>query len=280
VESEVWAFSTDLGSFPVPVADPELKLLNISTRVRVESGEAAMIGGFIIAGDKPKKVLVRGLGRSLSITGALSDPALDLYDGTGKVIASNDDWISNRLNIVGTTVPPTNEREAAILTTLNPGRYTAVLHDVTGLPGVGLVEIYDLDADSSILANISTRGKVETGDNVMIGGFIIGGANTQQVLVRAIGPSLGSFAIMDPLDPILELHDSDGLLLATNDDWRSTNQNEIIATGLPPTDDKESALLATLYSGRYTAIVRGKDNSSGVALVEVYNLGGGGSTSR
>ena len=273
VEPEVWAFSTDLGSFPVPVADPELNLLNISTRVRVEAGQDAMIGGFIIAGDKPKKILIRGLGPSLPLTGALSDPAVDLYDSTGKLIASNDNWISNRLNVVATALAPTSEREAAILTTLIPGAYTALLHDTTGLPGLGLVEIYDLDPDSSILSNISTRGKVETGGNVMIGGFVIGGANTQSVVVRAIGPSLASAGITDPLtDPVLELHDSYGGILATNDDWRATQESEIVATGLAPTNDKESAIIATLYSGAYTAIVHGQNNGTGVGLIEVYNV--------
>jgi hypothetical protein len=265
----------------VPVANPNQNLLNISTRVRVEAGESAMIGGFIIAGEMPKKVLIRGLGPSLSITGALSNPVLELYDSAGKLIASNDNWVSDRLNVLATAIPPTSERESAIMTTLSPGAYTAVVHDLSGQPGLGLVEIYDLDPNNSVVANISTRGKVETGDNVMIGGFIIGGADYTRVIVRAIGPSLASQGILQPLmDPVLDIHDQYGSVVSTNDDWRSGQQDEIIATGIPPADDKESAIVATLYSGSYTAIVRGKADTNGVALVEVYNLDGTGATSK
>ena len=236
-----------------------------------------MIGGFIIAGETAKKVMIRGIGPSLSITGALSNPVLDLYDSSRQLIASNDDWTSDRLDVVGTALAPTSERESAIVTTLAPGAYTTVVRDLTGQPGLGFVEIYDLDPNSSVVANISTRGNVETGDNVMIGGFIIGGANNTRVLVRAIGPSLAAQGILGPLaNPMLELHDEYGRILSTNDDWRSSQENEIIATGIPPTNDKEAAIVMTLYSGSYTAIVRGQDNSTGVALVEVYNLDSSG----
>jgi hypothetical protein len=135
------------------------------------------------------------------------------------------------------------------------------------------VEVYDLDPKNSLLANISARGKVETADNVMIGGFIIGGADPTKVIVRAIGPSLTTKGIQQPLaDPILELHDGNGDIISTNDNWRSTQQAEVIATGIPPTDDRESAIVATLQPGSYTAIVRGLNSTTGVALVEVYNL--------
>jgi hypothetical protein len=135
------------------------------------------------------------------------------------------------------------------------------------------VEIYDLDPDHSVVANISTRGKVAAGDDVMIGGFIIGGAANTKVLLRAIGPSLSGQGVLAPLsDPVLELHDEYGSTISVNDNWRSTQQNEIIATGIPPTDDKEAAIVATLYSGSYTAIVSGQDGATGIALVEVYNL--------
>jgi len=204
---------------------------------------------------------------------AQSDPALDLYDSSGKLIASNDNWISDRLNVVATTIPPTSEREASIVTTLTPGAYTAILRDASAQPGLGLVEIYDLDPDHSVVANLSTRGKVGGGDDVMIGGFIIGGASSTNVLVRAIGPSLASKGILEPLaDPVLEIHDQYGGIVQTNDNWRSSQQDEIIATGIPPTDDKESAIITPLYSGSYTAIVRGQDGATGVALVEIYHL--------
>lgn len=278
---EVWVFSTDFAAYPEPPPNPTFNLLNISTRVRVEVGENAMIGGFIVQGQVAKKILIRGLGPSLPLTGALSNPVLDLYGSSGTLIATNDDWISDRLDIFATALSPTNERESAILATLEPGAYTAVVRDRTGQPGLALVEAYDLDPASSVLANISTRGQVEEGDNAMIGGFIIGGDESVRVLVRAIGPSLSTQGITQPLaDPVLELHDGYGQIVATNDDWRSTQQTEIIATGLAPADDKESAILVTLYSGGYTAIVRGPDGKAGVALVEVYDLESAGATSQ
>jgi Putative Ig domain/Matrixin len=278
--AEVWVFSTDLASFPPPV-HPTKNLLNISTRARVKTGEAAMIGGFIVQGPNPKKVLIRGIGPSLPLTGAMSNPVLDLYDSSGKLLASDDDWTADQLNIIGSQLAPSSKRESAILVTLQPGAYTAVVRDLNTQPGLALVEVYDLDPRDSLLANISTRGKVETADNVMIAGFIIGGAEPTKVIVRAIGPSLTTKGIQQPLaDPILELHDGNGDLASTNDNWRSTQQAEIIATGIPPTDDRESAILATLQPGSYTAIVRGQNSTTGVALVEVYNLDGASAASK
>jgi putative Ig domain-containing protein/matrixin len=279
-DEEVWVLSSDFASLPPPV-HPTRNLLNISTRVRVEAGENAMIGGFIIQGPVPKKVLIRGLGPSLPITGAMSNPVLELHDSTGKLIASNDNWISDQLDILGTLIPPLSERESAILTTLEPGAYTAIVHDVTNQPGLSLVEVYDLDAKNSSVANISTRGKVGLGDNVMIGGFIIGGEDPTKVVIRAIGPSLGAQGVALPLaDPVLEIHDSTGKLISTNDNWRATQQNDIIATGIAPTNDSESAILLTLDPGSYTAIVRGQNSTTGVALVEVYNLDSATSASK
>ncbi len=269
---ELWVLTSDFASLPPPPRSTK-NLLNISTRVRVEAGENNMIGGFIIQGSAPKKVLIRGLGPSLPITGAMSNPVLELHDATGQLIGSNDNWISDEMNIIGSLIPPTSERESAILATLQPGAYTAVVHDATNQPGLSLVEIYDLAAKDSLLSNISTRGKVGTGDNVMIGGFIIGGNEPAQLLIRAIGPSLGTQGIAFPLaDPVLEIHDSTGNLISTNDNWRSAQSKEIIATGLAPTEDLEAAIFATLQPGSYTAIVRGQNNTGGVGLVEVYNL--------
>ena len=235
-----------------------------------------MIGGFIITGTQPKNVIVRAIGASLPLAGALADPTLELHDGSGTLIASNDNWMDapNKQEIIDSTIPPSNDFESAILLSLDPGPYTAIVRGVNNTTGIGLVEAYDLDlAADSILANISTRGLVQTGDNVMIGGFILLGTDAQQVLVRAIGPSLpvpGALA-----DPTLELHDKDGAIIMSNDDWRSDQEADIIATTIPPTDDAESAILATLTPDAYTAIVRGKNNTTGVALVEVYNLGPG-----
>ena len=271
-DREVWVFSTNQIAFPPPV-HPTKNLLNISTRGRVETGENAMIGGFIIQGTKPKAVAIRGLGPSLPITNAMGNPVLDLYDSSGRRLASNDNWTSNRLNIVGTLLAPSSPRESALLVRLPPGAYSTVVRDLNSQPGLALVEIYDLEPKNSRLANISTRGKVGAGDNVLIGGFIIGGADPTKVIIRAIGPSLANHGIGYPLaDPSLELHDGTGKLIARNDDWRSTQSSQIIATGIPPRDNRESALLMTLRPGNYTTIVRGKNGATGVALVEVYNL--------
>jgi hypothetical protein len=261
---------------PTPTATPS-QLLNISTRMRVQTGDNVLIGGFIITGTGPKRVILRGIGPSLSgqgLTGVLPDPTLELH---GAVSINNDNWRDTQeAEIQATGIPPSNDLESAIVASLEPGAYTAILAGKENTTGIGLVEVYDLDQPAgSKLANISTRGFVETGDNVMIGGFITGPANTgaTRVLIRAIGPSLGSSGIQDSLqDPTLELHDGSGALIAMNDNWRDTQEAEIIATEIPPTDDRESAILQTLAPGNYTAIVRGKDNTTGVALVEAYNL--------
>ena len=254
------------------------QLLNIATRMRVQTGENVLIGGFIITGSEPKKVIIRGIGPSLSsfFSGALADPTLELHQGN-TTIASNDNWKEHEAEVAATTIPPSQDLESAIVTTLTPGNYTAILSDKNGESGVGVVEVYDLaQAANSQLANISSRGFVDTGDSVMIGGLIVGGGSavgTGRVLVRAIGPSLESAGVTGALqDPTLELFDSSGTSLASNDNWMTTQKAEIEATTIPPTDDRESALLATLPAGSYTAIVRGSNNATGVAVVEVYNL--------
>ena len=235
-----------------------------------------MIGGFIILGNKSKKVIVRALGPSLAkagVTGAMADPILKLHNSKGTLIASNDNWTTRRSSVVATGIPPRDGHESAIVATLQPGNYTSVVESKTGVPGVALFELYDLDAASSHLVNISTRGKVGIGDNVVIGGFIIGGDQPTKVLIRAIGPSLAKSGISNALqDPKLELHGPTGSLIFANDNWRSAQQQQIVASGVPPKDNKEAAIIATLKPGSYTAIVRGKGTATGVALVEVYNL--------
>src|SRR5262249_4062431 len=175
-----------------------------------------------------------------------------------------------------TGIPPTDSLESALIATLDPGSYTGILSGVGGTTGIGLVEVYDLDQSAgSQLANISTRGFVDVGDNVMIGGIIVGPSNTADATVRfrAIGPSLGDLGVQDPLaDPVLELHDAEGTTLMTNNDWKDTQQSEIEATGIPPTDEHESAIIQTLSPGNYTAIVEGNNNTTGVALVEAYHI--------
>ncbi|MFZ3374822.1 MAG: hypothetical protein WA183_04655 [Chthoniobacterales bacterium] len=254
--------------------------LNISTRARVQTGNDVMIAGFIVIGTGHKRVIVRAIGPSLAqhgITNPLQNPTLELHDHTGAVIAFNDNWMNapNRQEIINSGLAPSNNLESAILRSLNPGNYTAIVRGVNNGTGIALVEGYDLDpAAGSKLGNISTRALVQTGDNVMIGGFITGGGNGNAVvLVRAIGPSLAQHGITNPLqDPTLELHNGNGALIAFNDNWRDTQETEIQATGLSPTNDLESAILISLPNGATTAILRGKNFGTGVGLIEVFRL--------
>ena len=259
---------------PAPLPAGPKSFANLSTRVRTELGNDVAIGGFIINGNAPKTVIIRALGPSVPVTGNLADPTLELHDGTGKLIASNDNWSSNRDNIMWSGLAPKDDHEAAIVTTLSPGSYTAIVRGVSNTSGVALVEIFDLSGvTDSKLATISTRGKVETGDDVMIGGFVIGGDQPTRVIIRAIGPSLSGAGIQDALqDPVLQLFNGNGAMIFENDDWRSAQQDQINASGMAPGDDRESAIIATLAPGSYTAIVRGKNDTIGVALVEIYNL--------
>jgi hypothetical protein len=271
-------------SFSVP-------FLNISTRASIQTGDNVLIGGYIITGDPAakrnaptaagaKKIIIRAIGPSLGgsgLQGPLADPVLELHDSTGGTIIMNDNWRdSQEQEIIDSTIPPTDDLESAIVATLDPGSYTAVVRGKDGGTGVGLVEIYDLEgAGASEQANISTRSLVQTGEDVMIVGIIVGGTNStaSTVVLRAIGPSLASQNVNNPLqDPVLELHDSSGAIIATNDNWKDSQQAEIEAAGLAPTDDRESALEAALGPGAYTAIVRGAGDITGVALVEAYNL--------
>jgi glucose/arabinose dehydrogenase len=262
---------------PVPAAPA---LLNLSTRLKVQTGNNVLIAGFILTGSVPKKVILRGMGPSLSsgsqpVPGRLSDPTLTLFDGASNPLISNDDWMnsSQKQQIIDSTVAPPDPKESALIATLQPGNYTAILSGVGGEIGVGSVELYDLDQSAPANpVNIATRGFVETADNVMIAGFIIGGSTSQRVLIRAIGPELTGFVPGPLQDPFLELHNSFGTTLATNDSWRSDDETNIAATGIAPTDDREPAILKTLAPGQYTAVVRGSGTSTGVALVEVYQL--------
>jgi phospholipase/lecithinase/hemolysin len=254
------------------------KALNISTRVSVGTDANVSIAGFIVTGSTSKKVIIRGIGPSLEeygVTTSLADPTLALYDQSGTLLASNENWKqSQRSEIEATTLAPKNELEAAIVDTLQPGNYTAVLAGTNGSTGTGLVEVYDLGSESpAALANVSTRGFVGTDDNAMIGGFIVGTGSSAVVVVRAIGPSLKNSGVAGALlDPTLELHNSDGSLLAFNDDWQTTQTEAIKATLLAPRDDRESAIVASLDPGNYTIVVRGKNDTTGVALVEAYRI--------
>ena len=265
-------------STPTPAPANAAQPLNVSTRLRVQSDQNAMIGGFIVTGNQAKRVIVRAIGPSLGgagVAGALADPIVEL-NGAGGAIAANDNWKDNqRADIEATGIPPQNDLEAAIVATLSPGNYTAIVEGKSQATGVGLVEVYDLEqgADSK-LANISTRGVVETGSNVMIGGFILGkGSDAGRVIVRALGPSLTQSGVNGVLaDPTLELRDGNGELVRGNNNWKETQQAEIEATGIPPQNEAESAIVATIPPGPYTAIVGGNGGTTGVGLVELYHL--------
>jgi hypothetical protein len=253
-------------------------LANISTRLRVETGDNVLIGGFIITGPQAKKIILRAIGPSLPFADRLANPTLELRNSAGSLLDSNDDWVNspNKQAIIDSTIPPTNDFESAIVATLpaNAAGYTAIVRGVNNGTGIGVVEAYDLDtAANSKLANISTRGLVQTGDNVLIAGTIVLGSQSQKVIVRAIGPSLPIAGKVE--NPTLELRNQNGGLVDANDNWvDSPNKQAIIDSTLPPTNDLESAIVATLPASgaSYTAIVRGVNDTTGIAVVEVYAL--------
>ena len=263
---------------PSPAPDTPGRLINISTRMHVGTGNEVLIGGFIIQGDVFKTVILRAIGPSLSnsgLTGALQDPQMELYGSTGALLESNDNWQQSvdSGEIIATGLAPADPREAAIVVRLAPGNYTTIISGVNNTTGIGLVESYTLDTNASHAANISTRGRVGVGNEVLIGGFIVGGHTTKRIIVRAMGPSLDGSGLSVLADPMVELHGSDGQLIALNDDWASgSEQGEITATGLQPGNARESALIATIPSGNYTAIVQGVNGGAGIGLVEIYDL--------
>jgi CSLREA domain-containing protein len=264
--------AADVGAFEFKGTLP-VALANISTRALVQTGDNVLIGGFIITGTQNIPVLLRAIGPSLALAGKLMNPSLELRNSSGALIVSNDNWgsASNHQEIANSGLAPTNALESAILRSLAPGAYTAIMRGVGNTSGIALVEGYDLDRTVDCkFVNISTRGLVQTGDNVMIGGFIVAGADSQKVIIRAIGPSLPLAGKLS--NPTLELHNGQGALVASNDNWRTTQQAEIIATGIPPPNNFESAIVRTLTPGAYTAIVRGAGGATGLALVEIYGL--------
>jgi len=271
----------DIGAFEFGATIP-VTLTNLSTRGSVGTGDNVMIGGFVITGSGTRSVLVRAIGPSLSnppsnLTNVLQDPTLSLFDSTPTKIAFNDNWAdAANASAIPLSLRPTSSLESAILIMLNPGAYTAIVSGVSGGTGLALAEIYDLGGSvASKLANISTRGLVGTGDNVLIGGFVVQGPDSENLVVRAIGPSLSNppFNIANALqNPTLSLFDVNGTQIASNDDWRSTQQTAIITTGLQPSNNLESAILITLIPGSYTAIVSGVGGTTGVGLVEIYGL--------
>ncbi|HEX4631704.1 MAG TPA: NF038122 family metalloprotease [Chthoniobacterales bacterium] len=266
---------------------PKGQLLNIATRMEVLGNDKVLIAGFIVSGTGTKKIIIRGIGPSLQLSGPLADPTLELHQGN-TLLKTNDNWKiddqtgqSQEAEVAATNAQPGNELEPAIVATLSPGTYSAIMAGKNGGTGIGVVELYDLDQNANArLANISSRGFVDTNDNVMIGGFIIGGPTGEdgRVLIRALGPSLTSLGVAGALsDPTLELHDGNGATIASNDNWKvrsdgSSQEAEIESTATEPTNDFESALVRILTPGNYTAVVRGNNNATGVGLVEIYNL--------
>jgi hypothetical protein len=243
-----------------------------------------MIGGFIITGNAPKPVVLRGLGPSLTSSGipvanVLNDPVIELRGASGALIVSNDNWKESpqRSQIEGTVFQPTDDRESVILATLPPATYTVILKGAGNTTGIGIVEVYDNDpAADSNLANISTRGFVLTGDAVMIGGFTLdSGTDPTNIAVRALGPSLAAFGLTNVLaDPTLELHNANGTIMVSNDNWQDDPVSAALltATGLAPSNPKESGIFTALAPpGQFTAIVAGKNGSVGIAVVEIYN---------
>jgi hypothetical protein len=246
--------------------------------MRVEAGDNVLIAGFIVEGTANKKLVIRAVGPSLTafgVGGALQDPTLELFSGNTQ-LAANDNWTDNShaAEIVGAGLAPTNINESALLVTLAPGAYTAVLRGTNGGTGIGLVEVYDLDAAGEAkLINISTRGFVFTGENVMIGGLIVTGNGPSTLVIRAIGPSLGDFGVPNALeDPFLELHSANGDVIFTNDNWQETQGQALQDSGLAPSNPKESGILISLAPGNYTAVVRGANGGVGNGLVEFYKL--------
>jgi hypothetical protein len=280
-------FSMQLGFWPA--LGPGL-VGNVSTRLPVGTGDNVLIEGFIVLGPagSAKKIMVRAIGPSLTpfgITDALANPTLEIKDASNATVARNNDWKTTQTGglitgnqfaeINGSGLAPGNDLESAIIANLAPGSYTAVVAGVNNTIGTGVVDAYDMSATSPArLANVATRGLIQPGDKLMIAGFIIQNGPVRAV-VRAIGPSLIAFGIANALpDTTLQLRNQDGVIARENDNWKTNaaQKQELESVGLQPTHDLEAALVATLPPGQYTAQVRGKDQASGIGVVQIYFL--------
>lgn len=248
--------------------------------MRIATGDKVGIGGFIIRGATPKHVLIRAIGPSLSQFGvqdALPDPFLTLYASGPAPLLSNNNWKDTQeAAIRATGIPPNDPLESAIDTTLPPGSYTAIVSGNNGSTGVGLVEVYDFNESAGKLANLSTRAFVGTDGAITIAGFILGNqSGVTPVIIRGIGPSLAAAGVSDALaNPQLELRDGNGALLLANKDWQDdpAQSAQVSGAGLAPKDARESAIAATLPPGQYTALLAGEENSTGIGLIEIYDL--------
>ena len=255
-------------------------IINMSTRILAETGDDVIVMEFVVRGSGTKYMILRGIGPSLigfGIPDALRDPVMTLLDARGSILDSNDNWVDSpdKEAIIATGIPPTDRRESAIVHTFAPGIYTVVVRGVRGTTGVALAETYDLSSSdqTTVISGIGTRGFVSIADHVIISGVIVAGSAPLPVLLRALGASLGDVGISAPLaDPVLELHDGNGALIALNDNWRDLQEAEIVATGLAPDNDRESAIVATLAPGAYTAIVGGLNKTTGTGFVQFYSL--------
>lgn len=267
-----------------PTPPPLAKAINLSTRIRIQTGDNVGIGGFIITGTAPKRVLIRAVGPSLSSFGVpnpVADPILELHGPDEFEAMTNDNWRDDPVQesaVLATGIPPTDNLESAIVARLTPGAYTAVVRGKNTTAGVGLAEVYDLEPETPAkLANLSTRAVVGTGDDIVIAGFILNASGSaEQVVIRGIGPSLVAAGLANALsDPTLELRDSNGALLVINNNWQenSAQAAEISAAGLAPTNNLESAIAATLPPGAYTALLAGRDGGTGIGVVEIYDRG-------
>jgi cyclophilin family peptidyl-prolyl cis-trans isomerase len=285
--SQVTVTTTDLDGattsqqFTVTVVAAPGRFVNLATRMQVGTGDNALIAGFIMKGSTPKRLAIRAIGPSSGLNPAVADPILELHDKSNATIATNDNWgdAANKQDVIDLSLAPGSPNESVILTTVpsdpNGVIYTAVMRGVNNTTGLGVVEVYDLDSGpDSTLLNVSTRGPVGVDPNALFGGFILGGTDSKQVLIRAIGPSLTQFGISNALtDPTLELRDANAGLLDMNDDWMNSPQKtQIQNSGLAPSNAKESVILQTLPAGQYTTIVRGANGGTGVGSVEIYQL--------
>jgi hypothetical protein len=268
-------------TFTVTVIPAPGRLVNLSTRMLVGTGDNVLIAGFIVTGPGPsKRLAIRAIGPSSGLPGAVADPILELHDSTSALITTNDNWGDNlnKQEIIDLGLQPGSPNESVLLRTVPTNTsgipYTAVMRGVNNSGGLGVVELYDLDSGpGSTLLNISTRGQVGADPNALIAGLFVGGTQSKQILVRAIGPSLTAFGVPGALsDPTLDFINSQGTKIDSNDDWgNSPQKTQIQNSGLAPSNAKESAILQTVSAGSYTAVVHGV-NGTGVGSVEVYQL--------